>query len=38
MINLRAKEAERAANIFNRNKSKLADDSDLFFDAKEYHT
>lgn len=38
MVNLRAKEAERAALIFKRKEPEIADNDDMFFDAKEYHT
>lgn len=39
MINLRAKEAERAAQMFQKRKEpEIADSDDMFFDAKEYHT
>jgi hypothetical protein len=39
MINLRAKEAERAAQMFQKRKEpELATDDDMFFDAKEFHT
>jgi len=38
MVNLRAKEAERAAQMFRRQKQELVDNDDMFFDAKEYHT
>lgn len=38
MVNLRAKEAERAAQMFRRQKADAADNNDMFFDAKEYHT
>ncbi len=39
MINQRAKEAERAAAIFQkRQQPELAESDDMFFDAKEYHT
>ena len=38
MVNLRAKKAERAAEMFKRKEPELATDEDLFFDAKEFHT
>ena len=38
MINLRAKEAERAAQMFKRQKAELVDNDDMFFDAQQYHT
>jgi len=39
MVNLRAKEAEKAAQMFRRNKAELFEGSEsMFFDAKEYHT
>ena len=39
MVNQRAKEAERAAQMFRRKKQDLFEGSDdMFFDAKEYHT
>ena len=39
MVNLRAKEAERAAQMFKRQKQEFFDgNDDMFFDAKEYHT
>ena len=41
MVNMRAKEAERAAQIFQKRKeqhSEIAESDDMFFDAKEYHT
>lgn len=41
MTNLRAKEAERAAQIFQKRKEMqpdIGDSDDMFFDAKEYHT
>jgi len=39
MVNQRAKEAERAAQMFRRQKQELFEGSeDMFFDAKEYHT
>ena len=39
MVNLRAKEAERAASMFQKRKEpELATDDDMFFDAKEFHT
>lgn len=38
MVNLRAKDAERAAQMFKRQKAELAENDDMFFDAKEYHT
>ena len=39
MTNLRAKEAERAAQMFqNKKQPELTDNDDTFFDAKEYHT
>lgn len=38
MVNLRAKEAERASQMFRRQKAEGADLEDMFFDAKEYHT
>lgn len=39
MTNLRTKEAERAAQMFQkRREPELADNDDMFFDAKEYHT
>lgn len=36
MINLRAKEAERAAQMFMKQKQDLENNEDMFFDAKEY--
>jgi hypothetical protein len=38
MVNLRAKEAERAAQMFRKQKDAGADKEDMFFDSKEYHT
>jgi hypothetical protein len=39
MVNLRAKEAERAAQMFRRQKAEMFEGSDdMFFDAKEYHS
>jgi hypothetical protein len=39
MVNLRAKEAERATQMFRRQKAELFEgNEDMFFDAKEYHT
>jgi len=38
MVNLRAKEAERASQMFRKQKAEGADMDDMFFDAKEYHT
>lgn len=38
MINMRAEEAKRAALMFQNKKPELADNDDMFFDAKEYHT
>ena len=38
MINLRAKEAERAAQVFKKQKADGADKEEMFFDSKEYHT
>lgn len=39
MVNLRAKEAERAAAMFQKRKEpELATEEDMFFDAKEFHT
>ena len=39
MINLRAKEAARAAQMFQKRKEpEMAADDDMFFDAKEFHT
>ena len=40
MVNMRAKEAERAAQMFQKRQLPEAVDgeSDMFFDAKEYHT
>jgi hypothetical protein len=39
MVNQRAKEAERAAAIFQkRQQPEIAESDDMFFDAKEYHT
>jgi hypothetical protein len=40
MTNLRAKEAERAAQMFAKKRSEpeIADSDDMFFDAKEFHT
>ena len=38
MVNLRAKEAERAAQFFKKQKAEGMDKEDLFFDNKEYHT
>lgn len=38
MVNLRAKEAEKAAQMFKRQKQQLFEGNDnMFFDAKEYH-
>jgi len=38
MINLRAKEAERAAQMFLKKKKEAEENQDdMFFDAKEYH-
>jgi hypothetical protein len=34
MINVRAKEAERAAQVFKRSKADLLDNDDMFFDAQ----
>ena len=36
MVNLRAKEAERAAQMFKRQKADGGDKEDMFFDNKEY--
>lgn len=38
MINVRAKEAERAAQVFKREKEQMLENDDLFFDAQQYHT
>jgi len=39
MVNQRAKEAERAAALFQkRQQPEIAESDDMFFDAKEYHT
>lgn len=39
MISMRAEEAKRAAQMFQKRKEPdLADTDDMFFDAKEYHT
>ncbi len=39
MINLRAKEAERAALVFQKKREpEIADSDDMFFDAKEFHS
>ena len=39
MINMRAEEAKRAALMFAKKREpELADNDDMFFDAKEYHT
>lgn len=38
MVNLRAKEAERASQMFRKKKEEGADLDDLFFDSQEYHT
>lgn len=40
MTNMRAKEAERAAQMFAKKRAEpeIADNDDMFFDAKEYHT
>lgn len=39
MVNLRAKEVERAAQMFKRQKAELFEgNDDVFFDAKEYHS
>ena len=39
MTNLRAKEAERAAQMFQKKREpELAESDDMFFDAKEFHT
>jgi hypothetical protein len=39
MINLRAKEAERAAQMFQKRKDPdITESDDMFFDAKEFHT
>jgi hypothetical protein len=40
MINMRAKEAEKAAQMFLKKKHEpeLAESDDMFFDAKEFHT
>ena len=38
MVNLRAKEAERAAQMFRRQKAEAADKEDMFFDANQYNT
>ena len=39
MINLRAKEAERAAQMFQKRKEPdMGEGDDVFFDAKEFHT
>jgi hypothetical protein len=37
MVNLRAKEAERAATMFRRQKQDPVDNDDMFFDAGDYH-
>jgi hypothetical protein len=34
MVNMRAKEAERAAQMFKRQKDQLEDNDDMFFDAQ----
>ena len=36
MINLRAQEAERAAQMFRRKKDEIEDNDDMFFDAQNY--
>ena len=38
MVNLRAKEAERAAQMFRRQKAEGEEKEDMFFDTNEYHT
>lgn len=38
MVNLRAQEAERAAQMFRRQKAELDDNEDMFFDAQNYST
>lgn len=38
MVNLRAKEAERAAQMFRRQKAEGIDQSEMFFDNKDYQT
>ena len=39
MVSLRAEEAKRAAIMFAKKREpELADNDDMFFDAKEYHT
>lgn len=39
MTNLRAKEAERAAQMFQKKREpELAESDEMFFDAKEFHT
>jgi len=38
MVNLRAKEAERAAQMFRRQKAHGIDQSEMFFDNKDYQT
>ena len=36
MVNLRAIEAERAAQMFRRKKDVIEDNEDMFFDAQNY--
>ena len=39
MVSMRAEEAKRAAQMFQKKREpELADTEDMFFDAKEYHT
>ena len=38
MVNLRAKEAERAAQMFRRQKAEGIDQSEMFFENKDYQT
>mmetsp|Transcript_33362 Transcript_33362/g.51153 ORF Transcript_33362/g.51153 Transcript_33362/m.51153 type:complete len:334 (-) Transcript_33362:736-1737(-) len=38
MVNMRAKEAERAIKMFMKKKEEMEKDDDMFFDAKEYHS
>mmetsp|Transcript_7397 Transcript_7397/g.12495 ORF Transcript_7397/g.12495 Transcript_7397/m.12495 type:complete len:107 (+) Transcript_7397:2478-2798(+) len=37
LTNLRAKEMERAAELFKKQREDMVENEDLFFDAKEYH-
>ena len=38
MVNLRAKEAERAMQVFRKQKEEMNDNDEMFFENKEYHS